>query len=60
MTTVAVEYIDNLKCRAPREEPGATLVTAAPKDNLPLSIPSDLRTIHPSQEDCRNKGQNSE
>lgn len=33
MTTVAIEYIGDLKCRALHAESGTTLVTAAPKDN---------------------------
>jgi putative redox protein len=33
MTTVAIEYIGNLKCRALHEGSGTTLMTAAPKDN---------------------------
>lgn len=33
MTTIAAEYLGNLKCRAVHTESQATLVTDAPKDN---------------------------
>ncbi len=33
MTTIAIEYIGDLKCRAVHGESGTTLVTSAPKDN---------------------------
>lgn len=33
MTTIAIEYVGNLKCKALHADSGTTLITAAPKDN---------------------------
>lgn len=33
MTTIAIEYIGDLKCRAVHQESGTVLMTDAPKDN---------------------------